>query len=241
MKNISDRYLFIVFSREKLESTNTHEYLVKAKILKLEYNYCYFFKKRVEANRIIENNSQHKTHIDNFSSLGRRLNLNEIINLYNNSKDSILKQQIDELIEARDIVIRTQEKLKLKSVDFAKVFSARPSDVNIWRNMITKPDSFKLETMKYILENKDYQNDPYIKHLISKAHNYYIVYITNLESNKTIDLYTKKFDNKIDALEYFQKLKKDGQFIGLNLKISVVSYFNEAVDSAFTSKKSNKI
>lgn len=203
----------------------------------MQYNYCYFFKKRIEANKVVESNSQYETHIDNFSSLGRRLNLNEIINLYNNSKDPVLKQQIDELIEARDIVIRTQEKLKLKGVDFAKVFSVRPSDVNIWRNMITKPDSFKLETMKYILNNKDYQNDPYIKHLISKAHSYYIVSITNLTSKKTIDLYTKKFNTKVEAVEYFEKLKKDEQFAGLNLEISLANYFGERINSATTSKK----
>ncbi|MBK2110170.1 hypothetical protein [Francisella tularensis] len=231
MKEVQNRYRFILFSLGKLDLGEITAYSVDAKILKQKYSYCYFFVSKDELNQYLKANiDNQQVHIDTFSSIGRRLKTDSIVLLYNSTIDTLLKQQLYELIDARNTVIKTQEKLKLKGVEFAKVFSVRPSDVNIWRNMITKPDSFKLEVMKYILLSKDIQKNSFIKYLMAKADKHYTVTITNLKTKKSIELYTKKFDNKLDAIEYFEKLKNDHQFLDLNLEIKILDYFDEIVE-----------
>ncbi|QIW10139.1 hypothetical protein [Francisella sp. LA112445] len=231
MKEVQNRYRFILFSLGKLDLDEVTAYSVNAKILKQKYNYCYFFISKDKLNKYIKTNIDSKNiHLDTFSSIGRRLKTESIVLLYNSTIDTLLKQQLYELIDARNTVIKAQEKLKLKGVEFAKVFSVRPTDVNIWRNMITKPDSFKLEIMKYILNSKDIQNNNFIKYLMTKADKSYTVTITNIKTKKVIEVYTKKFNNKLGATEYFEKLKNDDQFIGLKLEIKMLDHFDEVVE-----------
>ncbi|GAB4223779.1 MAG: hypothetical protein Kow0076_6370 [Francisella sp.] len=225
MEIMHKKYRFIVFSLDKLDLENIKAYRVDAKILKQEYKYCYFFMSKDEISKSI-NDAKNKAyiHIDTFSSLGRRLDVDNIIMLYNSTPDNILKEQLNELIDARKTVIKTQEKLKLKGVEFAKVFSVRPSDVNIWRNMITKPDTFKLKTMKYILSTKDMQNNSFIKYLMEQAGKGYTVTIINLKNKRPITSYTKKFNNKLDAIDYFEKLKNNN--FNFNLEIQLLDHFD---------------
>jgi hypothetical protein len=231
MKEVQNRYRFILFSLGKLDLDEVTAYSVNAKILKQKHNYCYFFISKDKLNKYIKTNIDSKNiHLDTFSSIGRRLKTESIVLLYNSTIDTLLKQQLYELIDARNTVIKAQEKLKLKGVEFAKVFSVRPTDVNIWRNMITKPDSFKLEIMKYILNSKDIQNNNFIKYLMTKADKSYTVTITNIKTKKVIEVYTKKFNNKLGATEYFEKLKNDDQFIGLKLEIKMLDHFDEVVE-----------
>mgnify|MGYP006981763543 CR=1 FL=1 len=194
--------------------------------------FCYFFFSREEMMTVKEKYDFNDSDISlaPFSSLGRAIKAEGIVSLYNNSSSNeLLHNQLGEIIESRRLVIKSREKLNLRPSDFAKIFSSRPTDINMWQSMLAKPDSFKLEIMEYILSIKDISGNHFIKYLISKAKKYFKVIIINNTTQVNLAGYTKEYNDEISAYEYFDKLIKDSAFSGLNMEVQIINPFGEII------------
>ena len=153
---MNNKYKFTILSN----ANDIGKYQIRTKFKQKEYMYLSF-----SDSRKIDCETDCTCY---FSSLGRLIKADGIKYLYGITADECLKCQLQDIIDTHNIVIMTRKKLELKPIEFAKLLSVRPTDVNMWQTMLAKPDSFKLEIMKYILSN-NICGDEFVDYLLSKT------------------------------------------------------------------------
>jgi hypothetical protein len=151
-----------------------------------------------------------------FSTLPRLLKAQGMLKLHTHA-DRDLRVQLDGYIESSELVKAVLEHLGIKAINLAKMLSCRPTDINLWLSMLAKPDTFKVDTLQYLLTLD--RDNAYVKHLLSKCHERVTVSVINEATGAKMKTLTKVFKSKSDAEAYRSKLEKELFGSGLNVSI----------------------
>lgn len=227
---MDEKYRFLVFSNTKLCSKDILVYTTESIVKKVNYGYIFFCKNKEQYSKLcIELDD---CEVVNFSQIGRYLNKQKILEIYNSNNDKVLKEQLYEIIKASQIVNRLIEHLDIKPVELARIFSSRSADISMWQNMVAKPDNFKIEIMEYLLSlGRDYADNHFVNYLFSKARGSFRVRVINTVTNKEIKIHTRAFKNEVKALDYFSSLKSSGDYDNLDLELQMLNNLNSVVRS----------